>query len=100
MTDAVIPGGRIGSVSEWPARLFAALAGRFAAEGERRFLWLSVFFGAGIGIYFALTVEPPLWPAIAAAIAGTGLVLALRPHGGGGGGAPALAAPAARLWPA
>ena len=37
---------------------------RCAAEGERRLLWLPVFFGAGIGVYFALTVEPPLWPGI------------------------------------
>jgi competence protein ComEC len=82
MTDAAIPGGRLGSVSEWRPRFFGGLAARLAAEGERRFLWLPVFFGAGIGLYFALKVEPPLWPAIAAAIAGIGLVLALRRHGG------------------
>ncbi len=80
MTDAVIPGGRLGSVSEGRARLLRTLADRLAAEGERRFLWLPVFFGAGIGVYFALKVEPPLWPGIAAAIAGIGLVFALRRH--------------------
>jgi competence protein ComEC len=80
MTDAAIPGGRLGSVSEWCAWLFGALADRFVAEGDRRLLWLPVFFGAGIGAYFTLTVEPPLWPSIAAAIAGLGLVLALRRH--------------------
>jgi competence protein ComEC len=82
MTDAAIPGGRLGSVSEWRPGLFGGLAARLAVEGERRFLWLPVFFGAGIGLYFALKVEPPLWPAIATAIAGIGLVLALRRHGG------------------
>ncbi|HEY3640725.1 MAG TPA: ComEC/Rec2 family competence protein [Xanthobacteraceae bacterium] len=82
MTDAVIPVGRLGSVSEWPARLFRGLAARFAAEGDRRLLWLPVFFGAGIGIYFVLTFEPPLWPGIAATVAGVGLVFALRRHPG------------------
>jgi hypothetical protein len=75
MTDAVIPGGRLGW--EWPARPFGALADCFAAEGDRRLLWLPVFFGAGIGVYFDLTVEPPLWPGIVAAIAGIGLALQL-----------------------
>jgi len=41
-------------------------------------LWLPVFFGAGIGVYFLLKVEPPLWPGIAAAIAGICLVIAAR----------------------
>src|SRR5579875_3733015 len=61
MTDAAIAGGRLGRVPEPGRRLFAALAGRLAAEGERRLLWLPVFFGAGIGLYFALRFEPPLW---------------------------------------
>lgn len=61
-----------------PFRLLcAALAARLAAEGERRLLWLPVFFGAGIGLYFALTFEPPLWlgPAATAAagVAAAGL---------------------------
>src|SRR5260370_11030038 len=80
ITDAGMQGGRFGSVSEGRARLLRTLADRLAAEGERRFLWLPVFFGAGIGVYFALKVEPPLWPGIAAAIAGIGLVFALRRH--------------------
>ena len=40
------------------------------------------FFGAGIGVYFLLKVEPPLWPGIAAAIAGVGSVIAVRRHRG------------------
>ncbi len=82
MTDAVFPGGRLDAASEWRARLWRALVDRLAAEGDRRLLWLPVCFGAGIGIYFALKVEPPLWPSVAAAIAGVGLVVALRRHPG------------------
>jgi competence protein ComEC len=78
MTDAVIPGGRLGSVSQPGGGVLRGLAERLAAEDERRFLWLPVFFGVGIGVYFCLKLEPPLWPPIAAAIAGVGLVLALR----------------------
>jgi hypothetical protein len=50
------------------------------AGGERRLLWVPVLFGAGIGFYFELRVEPPLWPCVAAAIAGAGLSFALRRH--------------------
>jgi competence protein ComEC len=82
MADAAISSGRLGSVAEWRARLFGALADRLAAEGERRLLWLPVFFGAGIGVYFVLKIEPPLWPGIGAAIAGAGLVFALRRYPG------------------
>jgi competence protein ComEC len=80
MADAAVAGGRLRPVSEWRAQLFGALADRLAAEGDRRLLWLPVFFGAGIGVYFILKVEPPLWPGIAAAIAGAAAVFALRRH--------------------
>ncbi|MFZ2007572.1 MAG: hypothetical protein WAV02_20975, partial [Stellaceae bacterium] len=40
---------------------FRRLAEALAAEGDRRILWLPVFFGGGIALYFALTVEPPPW---------------------------------------
>ena len=93
MTDAAIPGGRLGW--EWPARPFGVLADCLAAEGDRRLLWLPVFFGTGIGLYFALTVEPPLWPGFVAAIAGAGLVFGLRRHGGWCDAALALTAVAA-----
>jgi competence protein ComEC len=78
MADAALAGNRLGPLSEWRARLFGGLADRLAAEGERRLLWVPVFFGAGIGVYFLLKVEPPLWPGIAAAIAGVGVVIAVR----------------------
>jgi competence protein ComEC len=43
----------------------------FAAEGERRILWLPVCFGTGIALYFTLTSEPPLWLGTAAALMAT-----------------------------
>jgi competence protein ComEC len=43
------------------------LAACWAAERERWILWLPVCFALGIGAYFALTNEPPLWLGIAAA---------------------------------
>jgi competence protein ComEC len=48
----------------WP---FRGLADALAAESDRRILWLPVFFGSGIALYFALSVEPPIWfgPSIA-----------------------------------
>ena len=82
MADAAIAGGRLGSVAEWRDRVCGAVADRLAAEGERRLLWLPVFFGAGIGIYFLLRVEPPLWPGVAAATAGAGAAWALRRYPG------------------
>jgi competence protein ComEC len=78
MAYAAIAGGRLGPLLERRTRLFGALADRFAAEGERRLLWLPVFLGAGIGVYFALKVEPPLWLGIAAVLAGGSLAFALR----------------------
>src|SRR5215472_14206897 len=80
MADAAFAGERVGLLPAWTARIVAAVSDRLAAEGERRLLWLPVFFGAGIGVYFALRVEPPLWPGVAAAIAGAGLSFALRRH--------------------
>jgi competence protein ComEC len=78
MASAAIAGGRLGSVAEWRDRVWGAIADRLAAEGERRLLWLPVFFGTGIGIYFVLKVEPPLWCGVAAAVAGAGAAWALR----------------------
>src|SRR5215813_6156427 len=82
MADTAVAGERIGTVPAWAARILAALSDRLAVEGERRLLWLPVFFGAGIGIYFVLKAEPPLWPAFAAAVAGVGAAWAARGHAG------------------
>ena len=80
MADAAIAERRPGLVREWCGRLFAALVERLAAERVRHLLWLPVFFGAGIGVYFALTVEPPLWPGLVMASAGAVVSLAMRRH--------------------
>jgi competence protein ComEC len=82
MADAAIPAGGAGWASEWRHRSFGALADRLAGEGERRLLWLPVFFGAGIGVYFVLKVEPPLWPGVAVALAGVVAAIALRRYPG------------------
>lgn len=37
-----------------------ALATELDAEQGRWFLWIPVFFGAGVGAYFALPAEPDL----------------------------------------
>src|SRR5437016_13278342 len=80
MADTAIVERRRGLVSAWSGRLPAALAERLAAERNRQLLWLPVFFGAGIGVYFALTVEPPLWPGVVAAAAGAVVSLAMHRH--------------------
>jgi competence protein ComEC len=80
MAEAATAGGGLGSSPwwGWGGGLFPALAARFAAEGERRLLWLPVFFGAGIGVYFTLSAEPPLWPAALTALVIGALAYALR----------------------
>src|SRR6266576_3629197 len=61
-------GNRFGAAL-WRWRPRAALAEAFAAEGDRRILWLPVFFGTGIALYFTPTIEPPWWLGLAATIA-------------------------------
>ncbi|HWB49403.1 MAG TPA: ComEC/Rec2 family competence protein [Stellaceae bacterium] len=56
----------------------AAVAGAFAAEHERRILWLPVFFGLGIALYFALTAEPPPWLGAVLAVPAAAGALLLR----------------------
>ena len=72
MADAAIAGGGLGAASAWAAQQFRTLAEYYAAEGQRRLLWLPVSFGAGIAVYFALTFEPPLWLGFGAALAAGG----------------------------
>jgi competence protein ComEC len=49
----------------WARKLGAGaapwLVGRLLAERERWLLWLPVALGLGIGLYFALPAEPPVW---------------------------------------
>ena len=61
------------------ARPFRTLADALAAEGDRRVLWLPVFFGSAIALYFALTVEPPPWLGATVMLA-TGLTAILVRH--------------------
>jgi len=46
------------------------LAGEVAGQSERWRLWAPVAFGIGCALYFALKVEPPVWP-LALGAAGT-----------------------------
>jgi competence protein ComEC len=80
MADTTVTPERVGFTPAWVARVLTALSERLAAEGEHRLLWLPVFFGAGIGVYFLLKFEPPLWPGVFGAIAGAGLSFVLRRH--------------------
>src|SRR5215468_4751684 len=68
------------------------LAANFIAERERWALWLPVFVGVGVGIYFWLTFEPPLWlGAFVVALTAPVAVVAYRRQSGT---IPALAATA------
>jgi competence protein ComEC len=69
-----IGGGRAGAVLVWLKR-------ELEAERERWLLWLPVVFGAGIGLYFALPAEPPLWLGAAGlgALALSGSLVRRRP---------------------
>ncbi|MBV9375848.1 MAG: ComEC/Rec2 family competence protein [Alphaproteobacteria bacterium] len=82
MADAALAGERTNALPGWCGGLFHGLAARLAAEGERWVLWLPVFFGAGIGIYFVLKVEPPLWPGFVGTVAGAGAAWAARRYPG------------------
>ena len=47
-------------------------------ESDRWFLWVPVFFGAGIGLYFALPVEPAVYSIIVALCITLSLSIAAR----------------------
>ncbi|HEX2113739.1 MAG TPA: ComEC/Rec2 family competence protein [Alphaproteobacteria bacterium] len=58
-------------------RLAAAITAQLAEERERWLLWLPVLLACGIGLYFGLHSEPPLWAgpaAVAGLIAATALL--------------------------
>lgn len=42
-------------------KMFSGFFKEIAEQGERLFLWAPVLLGAGIGLYFSLEQEPPLW---------------------------------------
>jgi competence protein ComEC len=80
MAEISVAGEGLGAPSR-RAGPFASLAAAFAAEGERRILWLPVWFGSGIAVYFTLTVEPPIWlgPAIMLSAIAAAILLRRRP---------------------
>ena len=51
---------------------------RLAREQDRLGLWLPVFLGLGVGLYFALPVEPPWWAGAALAILAGAVFAAVR----------------------
>ncbi len=57
-----------------------ALAAQLDAEQGRWFLWLPVFFGAGVGIYFELLEEPDLTLSLGLFIAALALRMLARGH--------------------
>src|SRR5437660_1796954 len=78
MADLAAAGEGLGAAPRRILRPFSALIDAFAAEGDRRILWLPVFFGTGIALYFALTIEPPLWIGGAGTLAAAAVAVALR----------------------
>ena len=78
MTDLAVAADGWRAASRRVLRPFLALKRTLAAEGERRILWLPVFFGGGIALYFALTFEPPRWTGLLATAAAALLAVALR----------------------
>jgi competence protein ComEC len=78
MADLAAAGEGLGAAPRRSLRPWRAFVAAFAAEGDRRILWLPVFFGTGIALYFALTIEPPLWIGGALTIAAVLIAVALR----------------------
>jgi competence protein ComEC len=78
MADIPLGGEGLGAASAGRAGRLRRLSDALTAEGERRILWLPVFLGAGIALYFALSVEPPLWLGVAAALPAAITATALR----------------------
>ena len=91
MAELAVAGESLDAGRRRALRPGAVLAAALAAEGERRILWLPVFFGAGIALYFALTAEPPGWIGGTATLAAAALALVLRRRAGWREAAVALA---------
>ncbi|MGE5146996.1 MAG: DUF4131 domain-containing protein, partial [Candidatus Eiseniibacteriota bacterium] len=62
-------------------RLAESALAAFIAERDRWALWLPALVGAGVGVYFLLTVEPPVWlgPVLFAALVVAGVLTRRRP---------------------
>jgi len=59
-------------------RVVMSVARLVELESDRWFLWVPVFFGAGISLYFALQVEPSVYSIIAALCITLSLSVATR----------------------
>jgi competence protein ComEC len=79
----------------WRPWLVAGIVKALAGESDRRILWLPVFFGTGIALYFALTFEPVGWAGLGATGAAIALVSLLWRHPAGRDAAIAFAFAAA-----
>lgn len=78
MTMSHEASGTHAGTSRWPW-LHAAAA--IESEQDRWFLWVPVLFGIGIGLYFALPDEPPLWPLMPLLVGGVGVYVVSRTSG-------------------
>ncbi len=66
----------------WLRRFLHALQADFIAQRDRFALWIPVLFGAGIAVYFSVTVEPAPWAGAAAAgVCATAMLVAWRAPG-------------------
>lgn len=86
--------GRARSLGERAGRILGGAERMLVAERERWILWVPVFFGAGVALYFSLPSEPALWPWLVAAFLClvAAFVLRRRPAAGEQPGAMILAA--------
>ncbi len=57
------------------ARVREALADMFLAQRGTLFPFVPVCLGSGIGLYFALRIEPPIWALVTCALLGAGLLV-------------------------
>ena len=53
-----LKGEGVTDISTTTHNIVASLALTLEQERDRWLLWIPVFFGSGIGLYFALSVEP------------------------------------------
>ncbi|MSO68896.1 MAG: ComEC family competence protein [Alphaproteobacteria bacterium] len=60
----------------WSGRIGDVVLAWLMAERDRWVLWLPVLLALGVVLYFHLPIEPPIWPALAAAF-GLGVVALL-----------------------
>lgn len=69
---------RDGAVALAGVRLGGVIATQLDAEQGRWFLWIPVFFGSGVGLYFALPAEPALALALGLFLAALSLRMIAR----------------------